>query len=244
MTETQRIYCISDLHLSLERPDIHQAFSDFLINRAASASALYILGDFFNLWIGDDDPDPFTLRVKDELRSLAESGTRVYLMHGNRDFLLGDDFCNGCGAELIQEPYVLSAFGTDYLLMHGDSLCTRDNDYMAFRTMVRNPAWQKDFLAKPLAARQAFAQEARAHSKAMSSNKAEDIMDVTPDAVAVVLAEKGQKILVHGHTHRPAVHDLLINGEAGKRIVLGDWDRRGWSLEITPTGYDLKDFPI
>ncbi len=244
MTETQRIYCISDLHLSPERPDIHRAFSDFLKTCAASAHALYIMGDFFNLWIGDDNPDPFALHVRNELKALADSGTRLYMMHGNRDFLLGHDFCQSCGAELIKEPYVLSCFGNDYLLMHGDSLCTRDIEYMAFRNMVRDPAWQAAFLAKPLAERQVFAQEARSRSKAMSSNKAEDIMDVSPDAVQAVLRETGQSLLVHGHTHRPAIHDLETNGEAGKRIVLGDWDTRGWYLEISPAGYALQDFSL
>ena len=244
MTDVVRILCISDLHLSPARPDIYSAFSGFLDNQAAGASDLYILGDFFNLWIGDDDPDPFAATVKAKLAAVAGRGTRVHLMHGNRDFLLGDSFCGGCGAELIHEPYVLTCAGQDYLLMHGDALCTRDTDYMAFRTLVRDPAWQAAFLAKPLAERRAFADEARARSKAMSSNKPEDIMDVTPDAVTALLAETGHKTLVHGHTHRPAVHDLEIGGEAGKRIVLGDWDSRGWYLEITPEGFALRDFAM
>lgn len=244
MPDASHIYCISDLHLSPERPDIHRAFSAFLADITGKADTLFILGDFFNLWIGDDDPDPFADGIKHELKSLASSGTDLYLMHGNRDFLLGMDFCGACNAALIEEPYMLKCGDSRFLLMHGDALCTRDTDYMAFREMVRNSAWQSAFLAKPLAERQAFAQEARARSKAMSSNKAEDIMDVTPDAVENVMKEAGLLTLVHGHTHRPAVHDIVIGGQPGKRIVLGDWDQHGWFLEITPDGFSLENFPV
>ena len=244
MSDTRRVLCISDLHLSAERPDIHRAFTRFLADQAATATDLFILGDFFNLWIGDDDPDPFAAGIKSQLGELAASGTRVHLMHGNRDFLLGEAFCSDTGAVLVREPYLLSCFDDHYLLMHGDSLCTRDTDYMAFRDMVRDPAWQQAFLAKPIIERQEFAAQARAKSKAMSSNKPEDIMDVTPVEVSAVLSQTHQHTLVHGHTHRPAIHDIDIDGEPGTRIVLGDWDKKGWYLEITPGGYSLRDFAI
>jgi len=244
MSESGRILCISDLHLSAERPDIFKAFSDFLGNTARGASALYILGDFFNLWIGDDDPDPFAAQVKAELASMSASGTEVFLMHGNRDFLIGNGFARDCDLTVIAEPYVLSCFGHRYLLMHGDALCTRDTGYMAFREQVRHPEWQSTFLSQPVAQRLAFARDARAQSKAISSNKADDIMDVTLDEVAKVLTEHGESVLVHGHTHRPAIHDISLNDQAGKRIVLGDWDTRGWYLELDTNGYALKDFTI
>jgi len=244
MKKPDCIYCISDLHLSSERPDVFEAFRSFLKNSATSASQLYILGDFFNLWIGDDDPDSFPPLVSHELSLLAESGTEVFIMHGNRDFLLGQQFCNASQATLIAEPYVLNCFQQEYLLMHGDSLCTRDEDYMSFRNMVRNPVWQQEFLSKAVAQRQAFAAQARQQSKDLSSNKADDIMDVTPGEVIKVLTENRQTILIHGHTHRPAIHELDLHDVAGKRIVLGDWDESGWVLEITPTGYTLKEFAI
>lgn len=244
MSESGRILCISDLHLSAERPDIFQAFAEFLGNTARKASALYILGDFFNLWVGDDDHDPFAAQVKALLADTSAAGTEVFLMHGNRDFLLGTDFARDCGLTLISEPYKLSCFGHSYLLMHGDVLCTRDAGYMAFREQVRNPAWQDHFLSQSLEQRLAFARDARAQSKAMSSNKADDIMDVTPEEVAKVLAAHGETMLVHGHTHRPAIHDITVNGQPGKRIVLGDWDTRGWYLEFSDSGYALKDFVI
>jgi len=244
MTKTDCIYCISDLHLSYERPDVFEAFRSFLKTNANSARQLFILGDFFNLWIGDDDPAAFPWQVSKELSLLADSGTDIFIMHGNRDFLLGKEFCRLSQAVLIPEPYTLNCFNQQYLLMHGDSLCTRDESYMAFRNMVRNPDWQQAFLAKSIAERQAFAAQARQQSKDLSSNKAADIMDVTPTEVTKVLAENRQSILIHGHTHLPAIHELDLYGEHGKRIVLGDWDSSGWALKITPDGYTLEEFAI
>lgn len=217
---------ISDLHLEPERPDITQAFQEFLTNIAVDAEALYILGDFFNVWIGDDNVTALNLQVASSLKKLADSGTRIFIMHGNRDFLLGEDFAKQCGAELISEPYSLESYGNRHLLMHGDSLCTLDEDYINFRNMVRNKEWQQNFLAKPLQERQAFADEARAKSKSMSSNKAEDIMDVTQAEVLSVMQEHKVSSLIHGHTHRPDVHRFpLKNGITGERTVLGDWEK-------------------
>lgn len=244
MAKSDQILCISDLHLNAQEPEIFHAFTLFLHEKAVNAQALYILGDFFNLWIGDDDPANFATLVKNELITLAKSGTEIFIMHGNRDFLLGKAFCDFCQVTLIDDPFVLECFGASYLLIHGDSLCTRDSDYMDFRNMVRNPAWQKDFLAKPLSERQAFANQARQQSKSMSSNKPEDIMDVTPEAVTGLMQERGQKILVHGHTHRPCIHEVELDTGPGKRIVLGDWGRLGWYLDISPGGYELVSFDI
>jgi UDP-2,3-diacylglucosamine hydrolase len=235
------ILLISDLHLSPERPDLTRAFFAFLETRASQAGALYILGDFFNVWIGDDDDAPLCTDVARALKQLSDSGTSVYLMHGNRDFLMGDAWAKACGAILIHEPYLLEQGGARFLLAHGDALCTRDTDYMAFRSMVRAPAWQQGFLARPLPERRAFADQARARSKTMSSNKPDDIMDVTPSEVERMLAGTDVTTLIHGHTHRPAVHELP---DGRTRIVLGDWDTEGWYVSIENGVPELLHFAI
>jgi UDP-2,3-diacylglucosamine hydrolase len=235
------ILLISDLHLDTARPELTRAFIDFLDTEASTARALYILGDFFNVWIGDDDDAPLCGDVCRALKQLSDNGTAVYLMHGNRDFLMGETWAKACGATLIHEPYLLEQNGAQFLLAHGDALCTRDTDYMAFRTMVRDPQWQRAFLARPLIERRAFAEQARARSKTMSSNKPDDIMDVTPSEVDNLLARSKVTTLIHGHTHRPAVH-RLANGQT--RIVLGDWDKDGWCVRITGGEARLEQFPI
>lgn len=232
---------ISDLHLCDERPDLTQAFFTFIEEKALEAQALYILGDFFNVWIGDDNDSKLTPLIARMLSALQESGTRVYLMHGNRDFLIGGHYANVCGATLLDDPSLEFLYGRPYLLMHGDSLCTRDTDYMRLRAQFRDLDWQDQFLDKPLEERKAFAEQARAQSKAMSSNKAEDIMDVTEAEVLRMLDENGAPCLIHGHTHRPAVHEL---GDNRKRIVLGDWDKNGWYLRVDEEGEELISFPI
>jgi UDP-2,3-diacylglucosamine hydrolase len=239
--QADTVLLISDLHLDPARPDLTRAFFDFLDNTAGKAAALYILGDFFNVWIGDDDDAPLCAEVCRALKKLSNAGTRVYLMHGNRDFLMGEKWAGDCGATLIHEPYVLCSDDAQFLLLHGDSLCTRDTDYMAFRTMVRDPVWQREFLARPLSERRAFAEQARARSKTMSSNKPDDIMDVTPAEVERVLADSRVSTLIHGHTHRPAVHAL----DGGRsRVVLGDWDSKGWCVRITQGKAELEPFPL
>ncbi len=227
------ILFISDLHLEPDRPDISQTFFNFLEQHAANAQALYILGDFFNVWLGDDHISELNLKVAEKLKALNQSGVIIKLMHGNRDFLMGEKFAQSCGAELIQEPYLLDAFNETLLLMHGDALCTQDHDYIAFRQMVRDPAWQQDFLNRPIDERIAFAAEARKQSKNMSSNKAADIMDVTPEAVVGIMQKYNVLKLIHGHTHRPAVHELSGVAESVKRMVLGDWDDGAWYISWT-----------
>lgn len=216
---------ISDLHLTAEHPDITRSFRQFLDTHANGAASLYILGDFFDVWIGDDVDTPLIEEVTTRLAGLGANGTRLYLMHGNRDFLIGAGFARRCGARLIAEPYRLNLYGRQYLLMHGDVLCTDDHDYQAFRRMVRDPHWQREFLARPLAERQAFAAEARQQSRSMNSNKPEDIMDVNVGAVKELMSRYGSDCLIHGHTHRPAVHDIHLPERTVQRIVLGDWDR-------------------
>lgn len=245
MSEGARpVLFISDLHLDDARPDITRALRAFIEDEAPRARALYILGDFFNVWIGDDAASKLAAEVSGLLAQLTAGGTRVFLMHGNRDFLLGGDFTARCGATLINEPHLLDCFGRRYLLVHGDALCTRDEDYMSFRRMVRNRDWQQGFLARPVKERRAFAAEARARSKAMSSNKAEDIMDVTPEEVGRLMREHEVATLIHGHTHRPAVHEIYIGTLPARRIVLGDWDHSGWYLKISSTGEELRNFPL
>jgi len=226
------ILLISDLHLQTARPDLTQAFLVFIATRARDVSALYILGDLFNVWVGDDDDAPLCKDVSQALKELAVSGTAVYLLHGNRDFLLGTRYAEECGASLLSEPYLLQHMGRTYLLLHGDVLCTRDTDYQNFRTLVRDPQWQQQFLARPLAERRAFAEQARSQSLTMSSNKPSDIMDVTQGAVEQVLLEQQVPTMIHGHTHRPAVHQFTSNDLAYERIVLGDWDKYGWFLQL------------
>lgn len=229
-------YFISDLHLEESRPDITGAFLYFLDQIQGEAEALYILGDFFEAWIGDDENTPLQQHIAERLKQLSDSGTAIYLMHGNRDFLLGEDFCQRAGAELLPDPTVVNIAGEDLLLMHGDSLCTRDESYMKFRRMIRDPNFLSTFLARPLPDRQTTAAQLRAMSKANNRQKAEDIMDVTLEEVPRVMAEHNVRTLIHGHTHRPAIHDLEVNGETAQRIVLSDWEGRFQALRIDAQG--------
>jgi UDP-2,3-diacylglucosamine hydrolase len=222
---------ISDLHLEESRPDITGAFLRFLETRAMGVERLYILGDFFEAWIGDDERTPLQEQVAAALRDVRDSGTEIFLMHGNRDFLIGQDYCERAGATLLGDPTVIDLYGTPALLMHGDSLCTADVEYQKFRASMRNPQMQKMLLARPLADRQQMARQLRQMSMAKNQGKAEDIMDVTPEEVVKELEHHGVQLMIHGHTHRPAIHELEANGEQARRIVLGDWDKHMWWLE-------------
>lgn len=225
---------ISDLHLEESRPDITGAFLTFLEEKAAGAESLYILGDFFEAWIGDDERTPLQEQVAGALRQLSDSGTRLFLMHGNRDFLIGEDFCARAGATLLDDPTVFDLYGTPTLLMHGDSLCTADVEYQKFRANMRNPQWQQMILQRPLRDRQQMARQLREISMAKNQGKEEFIMDVTPEEVVKDMERYGVQRLIHGHTHRPAVHELTANGQPARRIVLGDWDQNVWWLEARP----------
>jgi len=236
---------ISDLHLEESRPDITGAFLSFLKEEAPGAEKLYILGDFFEAWIGDDEHTPLQEQVAAALRELSENGTSIFLMHGNRDFLLGEDFCARAGATLLDDPTLIDLHGTPTLLMHGDSLCTADVEYQKFRANMRNPQTQKLILARPLKDRQQMARQLRELSMATNRGKAEDIMDVTPDEVVRVMENHNVPQLIHGHTHRPAEHKLEVNGETAKRIVLGDWDENVWWLDAKPGQKpELKKTPL
>ena len=218
---------ISDLHLDAGRPEIAEQFLEFLKVEAESADALYILGDLFESWVGDDDPNAHYAQVKAAIRKLTDLGIPVYFMHGNRDFMIGDDFAVETGVKLLPEYYVLDIHGTQVLLTHGDALCTDDLEYQAMRTMTRNPEWQLMMMQKPLAERQAFAAQARAASIAHGKTIDDDISDVNADAVDARFREHDVSLMLHGHTHRPAVHQLQVDGNDAKRIVLGDWYTQG-----------------
>ncbi len=235
---------ISDLHLHSSRPHITRAFFTFLHTRASEAQALYILGDFFDAWIGDDDDSPLALDVATQLNDLSQKGVAIFLMHGNRDFLLGERYAKACGAQLLAEGSVIDLYGRPTLLLHGDNLCTRDTDYLAFRQQVRNPQWQAHLLAQPIAARRALAAQLREQSQAMNAMKAEDIMDVTDTEVARVMAQADVDLLIHGHTHRPARHQLQVNDTPAERIVLGDWHDTGWCLYASPSELALQHWRI
>ncbi len=236
---------ISDLHLEEARPDITDAFLAFLKTRAMGVEQLYILGDFFEAWIGDDERTPLQEQVAQALKAVSDSGTRIFLMHGNRDFLIGEDFCHRAGATLLDDPTVIDLYGTPALLMHGDSLCTADVEYQKFRANMRNPQMQKMMLARPLKDRQQMARQLRELSTAKNQGKAEAIMDVTPEEVIRELEDHGVQLMIHGHTHRPAIHQLEANGQDARRIVLGDWDRHVWWLEATSSqAPELKKAPL
>lgn len=231
---------ISDLHLEAARPEIADQFLQFLKTEAEAADALYILGDLFESWVGDDDPNAHYATVKTALRALTDLGIPVYFMHGNRDFMIAADFARETGVTLLPDPYVLEIHGTQVLLTHGDAMCTDDNEYQAMRTVTRNPEWQAMMMQKSLAERQAFAAQARAASMARGQTIDDDISDVTAAAVEAGFREHGVSMMLHGHTHRPAVHQLAVDGEDATRIVLGDWYAQGSVVRWDETGPHLS----
>lgn len=235
---------IADLHLHESRPLITRAFFHFLRTQAINAEALYILGDFFDAWVGDDDDSDLPKEVASELFNLKQTGVAIYFMHGNRDFLLGEGYAQKAGMKLLPEPWVIDLYGTPTLLLHGDSLCTADKDYQQFRSMVRSKAWQQQVLAQPLAARRALAAQLREKSQSMNSVKAEDIMDVTPAEVIRQMEQANVTRLIHGHTHRPARHSLTIYGQRAERIVLGDWHSHGWCIKADAKDCELISWAI
>ncbi|MFT5482682.1 MAG: UDP-2,3-diacylglucosamine hydrolase [Halieaceae bacterium] len=235
---------ISDLHLDESRPAVTHALLDFLHRNAGLCQALYILGDLFEVWIGDDDDHPLGTRVSRALKAFQTAGSHVFLMHGNRDFLLGERFCQSAGATLLQDPTTISLSGKKTLLLHGDSLCTEDNDYQAFRAKVREPSYQRDLLAQPLEERRKLAKQLRQMSHEANSNKAADIMDVTASAVIATFEQHQARTMIHGHTHRPARHVVTLQNSVAERIVLGDWSSHGWYIKAVEGEIDLLKFKI
>ena len=232
---------ISDLHLCAQRPALTALFLDFLRGRATHADALYILGDLFEYWIGDDAAaDAEFAAVIAGLRTLTQTGVPVYVMHGNRDFLLDEEFSKITGCRLLPDPTLMDLYGTPVLLMHGDTLCTDDVDYQNFRRIVRDPQWIKKFLAQSRDQRNAVVRDLRATSKAAMAEKQPEIMDVNPAAVETVMRSHRVRHLIHGHTHRPAQHELLLDGQPARRTVLGDWYEQGSVLECDAHGCVLE----
>lgn len=233
------IFFISDLHLDPARPAVTRALAEFLASHT-DCHQLYILGDLFEAWLGDDDDSPLAAEVKTLLRNFTDAGPELCIMVGNRDFLLGHAFCEAVGAKLITDPTLVDLHGQATLLMHGDSLCTADDAYQAFRRNARDPAWQAQLLGQPLEERRQLAGKLRAMSREANSIKSEDIMDVTPGEAEREMREHGAAQLIHGHTHRPARHETA----AGPRWVLGAWEQQGWFIEASGEHTDLINFDI
>jgi UDP-2,3-diacylglucosamine hydrolase len=234
---------VSDLHLDALDPAAGEQFLGFLRQRAATCDALYILGDLFEAWIGDDDPDPYRERICEALRGLAVHGVPCYVMHGNRDFLLQQGFEQRSGTNLLPDPVVVDLYGERVLLTHGDALCTADRSYQLLRGVVRNLQWQRRFLHLPLDVRWALAQQARAGSREHTEHTSADIMDVDDEAVHACMRACGVRSLIHGHTHRPGIHRFELDGQPAQRIVLGAWHGQGSCLSWGPDGVRLEELP-
>jgi len=230
---------ISDLHIDASRPPIVRQFLSFLEVQAASAEALYILGDLFESWVGDDDPDSAQAAAIAGIRTLTSNGVPCFVMHGNRDFLLSTRFCRDSGAELLFDPVMVTLYGERILVMHGDALCTDDQAYQRLRATVRDPDWQRRFLALSVKARRALAGAARVGSQAHTAAMEYAITDVNAESVAKVLRGSGSTTLLHGHTHRPAIHAIEVDGRPCTRIVLGDWYDQGSLLRWDQNGPEL-----
>lgn len=235
---------IADLHLCTEEPAITAGFLHFLADDARKADALYILGDLFEAWIGDDDPNPLHREMAAAIKALTDSGVPCFFIHGNRDFLIGKRFARESGMTLLPQEKVLNLYGRNVLIMHGDTLCTDDTGYQAFRAKVHQPWLQKLFLSLPLFIRQRIAAKMRAGSKAANSSKSLEIMDVNPQAVINEMEKHQVQWLIHGHTHRPAVHELTANAQPAFRVVLGAWHTEGSMIKVTPDDVELIAFPF
>ena len=239
---------ISDLHLSPQTPGVTRIFLDFLGDRARNAEHLYILGDLFDVWVGDDgidDPDDgFNRQIVSALRALTDSGVKLSVLHGNRDFLLGKAFAKRAGMTLLGDPCVIDLYGQRVLLSHGDLLCTLDLGYQKFRRITQQKWLRWLFLRLPLTRRQIIACKMRGQSQMENAGKPQTIMDVTPAAVDALLRQHGCRLMIHGHTHRPAVHDFMLDGKPARRIVLGDWFEQGSVLSCSPQDQRLESRPL
>lgn len=231
---------ISDLHLDDRRPETTALLQAFLLEEATSADALYILGDLFEFWLGDDVPSQSSVAVAGALSRISAGGVPCYFMHGNRDFLLRETYAQQAGMELLPEEHVIDLYGERVLLMHGDSLCTDDIAYQRLRTVVRNPAWQRDTLSKTPQERLEMALQMREASAEHKGNEDMSIMDVNHGEVIRAFERHDVLRMIHGHTHRPATHDLQVNGQSAQRIVLGDWYTQGSVLRVQPGHYELS----
>jgi len=234
---------ISDLHLDAGDAKSIRRFTDFIDRDALGAERLYILGDLFEAWIGDDDDDPRLVPIVGALARLTRSGVPCAVMHGNRDFLLGARFCANTGCTLLSDYERVEIFGQRVLLTHGDLLCTDDTRYLTLRGQLRDSKWQRDFLAKPLAERRKIAADLRQMSATEIAAKADDIMDVNQTTVERTMRDHGVSLLLHGHTHRPAVHSFALDGRPAQRIVLGAWHETATLVRWTAAGFRLDTLP-
>ncbi len=234
---------VSDVHLDGSAPEATEQFIAFLAAQGPRAEALYILGDLFEAWVGDDDADPQKERVCRALRALGERGVACFALHGNRDFLLGQGFAERSGCRLLTDPVIAQLGEERVLLTHGDALCTDDRPYQELRSVVRDPAWQRRFLALPLSSRELLADEARAGSRRHTSRTVPYIMDVNEAAVTAAFRAAQVRRMIHGHTHRPAVHDIELDGGRAQRIVLGAWHEQGSYLLYEAGRYELRELP-
>lgn len=242
--DTAITYFIADLHLCENRPDISTCFLHFLESDAIQAEKLYILGDLFEAWVGDDDDNPYLKTIADALTHLSQSGTSIYYIHGNRDFLLGNKYAKKSSMTLLPEIETIDLYGRHVVIMHGDTLCTRDIDYQEFRKKSRSWWWQAIVKSLPLFVRKKMAENYRKRSAAATAIKSQDIMDVTQEEVIKCLERNHSQLLIHGHTHRPAVHEVIANGAKAQRIVLGDWYEQGAWLKVTPDTIELLNHPL
>jgi UDP-2,3-diacylglucosamine hydrolase len=233
----------SDLHLDSSAPEAIEQFLAFIRDYAADAEALYLLGDVFEAWVGDDENERDKTRVCEGLRALTSSGVPCFFLHGNRDFLLGREFCSRTGGTLLPDPVVAEWDGERVMLTHGDALCVDDLAYQELRTIVRNPDWQRRFLSLPLADREKLAGQARKGSRAHTSRTVPVVMDVNQSAVDAAYRTTHTRRMIHGHTHRPGVHDTMIDGEPAQRIVLGAWYEQGSYLIYERGKYELRELP-
>jgi UDP-2,3-diacylglucosamine hydrolase len=231
---------ISDIHLSENNPHLTDAFKAFLNESKKTCTHLFILGDLFEIWIGDDDDSSFIQDIKKAIIQFTTDGPETFLMHGNRDFLLGENFANEVGISLLPDPYTLDINGLKVILSHGDFLCTDDIDYINFRNQVRSKDWQNDFLSKSIEERKQIAQSLRSDSKKATSNKSLEITDVNLETINNFIQKNKPDIFIHGHTHRPKIHKHNLT----KRVVLGDWDNYGWYFSIEENNLNLKKFKI
>ncbi len=230
---------ISDLHLDENAPEITAFFYSFLDKIAPGAEKLFILGDFFEAWIGDDEQTALQVEVAAKLSRLNQAGTEIFLMHGNRDFLIGESYAQQCCATLLTDPTVIDLYGRKALLIHGDSLCIDDKEYMKFRGFARSSAWQQQVLTRPLEDRKKMAMQMRQLSMAKNQGKTQEIMDVNQDEVIRVMQDHNVDLMIHGHTHRPAEHPIILNDQPASRIVLGDWHDTTWLLNVSDTQPEL-----
>ena len=243
-TKSAITYFIADLHLSENRPDITACFLRFLKDDAIEAEKLYILGDLFEAWVGDDDDSPYLKTIADALTKLSQIGTKIYFIHGNRDFLLGKSYAKKAKMQLLPEIETIELYGQTVVIMHGDTLCTRDINYQVFRKKSRSWWWQTAVKSLPLFIRKKMAANYRKQSAAATAVKSQEIMDVTESEVVTCLEQYQSQLLIHGHTHRPAVHEIMANGENAQRIVLGDWYEQGAWLKVTPESIELLNHPL